>query len=332
MEKTLRFAILGCGGISAVHAEAIGMTEGAELAACYDISGERAAVFADRYGITAFADRDQLFRSDIDVICVCTPSAFHSSDAAEALLRGKHVILEKPMSLTSEEADTVISASEKSGKLVSVISQARYADDIREARKVLENGALGNIGSVNLFMRYWRDAEYFSGSVWRGRKSMEGGGALMNQGIHGISLLRYLCGEPVVVSATAATITHPIETEDTICALLRYNNGAHGVIEASTCSWPGFCRRIEIYGDKGYMVITEDRITRLKTVDTDYTIPGNEAPVYRGYPGRMEPILHARQISELVSAVNNGGQLIMNGYEGKADIKLIETIYSAAGI
>ena len=332
MEKTLRFAILGCGGISAVHAEAIGMTEGAELAACYDISGERAAVFADRYGITAFADRDQLFRRDIDVICVCTPSAFHASDAAEALLRGKHVILEKPMSLTSEEADTVISASEKSGKLVSVISQARYADDIREARGVLDNGVLGNIGSVNLFMRYWRDAEYFSGSVWRGRKSMEGGGALMNQGIHGISLLRYLCGEPVVVSATAATITHPIETEDTICALLRYNNGAHGVIEASTCSWPGFCRRIEIYGDKGYMVITEDRITRLKTVDTDYTIPGNEAPVYRGYPGRMEPILHARQISELVSAVNNGGQLIMNGYEGKADIKLIETIYSAAGI
>ena len=331
MEK-VRFAILGCGGISRVHAEAINMTADAVLVACYDISEKRTAEFAGEFGIYACHDRDEFFDLDTDVIAVCTPSACHSSDAVEALTHGKNVILEKPMSLTSAEADTVIGAAEKNGKHVSVISQTRYADDIQKAKRIISGGELGKINSVNLFMRCWRDTEYFSGSEWRGRKSMEGGGALMNQGIHGVSLLRFLTGEPEVISASAATMTHPIETEDSICALLRYENGAHGVIEASTCSWPGFCRRIEIYGDGGYLEITEDRITRLRTRTTDYTISAAEVPVYRGYPGKIDPTLHARQIAELVYILRHGGKLLMDGYEGRADIELIGKIYKAAGI
>ena len=116
MEK-VRFAILGCGGISRVHAEAINMTDDAVLVACYDISEKRTAEFAGEFGIYACHDRDEFFDLDTDVIAVCTPSACHSSDAVEALTHGKNVILEKPMSLTSAEADTVICAAEKNGKI-----------------------------------------------------------------------------------------------------------------------------------------------------------------------------------------------------------------------
>lgn len=323
----LNFAIYGCGVISKTHAAALQDIKGAQLTACADFNPAAAESFAHNHCIQMLPDWKALLQSkDIDAVCICTPSGTHAPLAIEALNAGKHVVLEKPMALNTAQCDEIIAAAERTHTRITVISQLRTSPDIIRAKELLQRNALGKIVMCQLHMCYYRPDTYYQGS-WRGTKAMDGGGALMNQGIHGVDLLRYLMGPVKQLKSVVRTLLHDIEVEDAAAAALEFESGAIGVITASTATHPGYDREIKIYGTRGGMEFKEDKMVRL-------VLDGVEQPCgefvsagaatsnllldYRG---------HARQLDAFVRAIGGENTVYSDQFDGKQAVELIETIY-----
>ncbi|MBE6650028.1 MAG: Gfo/Idh/MocA family oxidoreductase [Ruminococcaceae bacterium] len=329
--KRFGFAIWGCGAISKIHAEAICSIDGARLVGAYDINGDALKKFCVDFGIEAFRDIDTLLESaDIDAVCICLPSGLHHEAALRCIESGKNVVIEKPIALTSEEADDITKKAEKKGVFVTVISQLRFSEAARRVKDIVDSGKLGTITLGNAHMKYWRSDEYYETSKWRGTWKMDGGGALMNQGIHGVDLLQYFMGKVVSVLAVAKTLVHKIETEDTLTAVLEYENGAVGTIQATTSVYPGYNRRIEICGSKGSVVLCEDRIEicdvegeeKPKTEDRLYSTAGS--------PMNMDSNLHALQLKSFIEDVITKRTPLLDAREGKKSVDIICAIYKSA--
>ena len=333
MERCFKFGIIGCGLISHVHAAAIASLPQATLAGVSDNNRERAEAFAAQYGVRAYENTTKLLEDpDVDVVCICTPSGFHAEGAQEALQHGKHVVLEKPMALTTESAKAVVESCKQYDCLLTVISQWRFAPSFAYVKQLLDEKKLGNLVMCSLRMKYWREPTYYSESPWHGTKKFDGGGALMNQGIHGVDMLQYLLGNAKVLQGRAKTMYHNIEVEDTAAALLEFDNGALGVIEASTCTYPGFDRRWEIHGDRGYIVIQEDSIRELM-IDGKYVdVPemGSPAMSSAADPGKIEYKYHASQLQNLMDAICGKAVLRCSAEDGYRAVKLIEDVYSSS--
>ena len=328
-DKILNFGILGCGMIADFHAQAIKSLDNATLIAATDAVTDLAVSFADKYGIRAYKTfEDMLEDEQIDAVCICTPSGFHAENALAALKAKKHVVLEKPMAFTSSKAQEIAQAANNSGCILTVISQLRFSEDIQRVKKLMNEEAFGKIVFCDLYMKYWRSPEYYSSSDWKGTRKLDGGGALMNQGIHGVDILLYLAGNAKVLSAKNATLFHDIEVEDVTASLLEFESGALGVIEASTCSNPGFERRIEITGTKGSVVLLENKIDKLM-INGETLIDGISETVAKtaSDPMAMSCSLHALQINNFVNAVFGAEKLLIDSYEGSKAVNLIEEIY-----
>ena len=239
-KKIVRFGILGCGMIARFHADAIDSLENAQLLGAASANPDSAKAFAEARGIQAYESYEAMLADPkIDAVCICTPSGFHAENALQALRAKKHVVLEKPMAFTAAECQQIKEAADKSGCVLTVICQLRFSKDVQRIRKLLAENAFGKLVFCDLYMKYWRDPAYYASSNWKGTKEFDGGGALMNQGIHGVDLLLYLVGDAKVLCAKNKTHFHDIEVEDLSVAMLEFENGALGVIEASTCSNPG---------------------------------------------------------------------------------------------
>ena len=191
-EKTVRFGIVGCGMIAHFHMRALLAIGGeASPAACFDAHAPAARAFAEQYGLTAVPSLEELLAGSlVDAVCLCTPSGLHTAQAIQALQAGKHVVVEKPMSLTLADADRLIETAGTTGRKVCVISQLRYQPAVQAVKHALETGAFGQVVSARLSMPYYRSREYYRNGSWRGTWALDGGGALMNQGIHGIDVFR----------------------------------------------------------------------------------------------------------------------------------------------
>ena len=328
--KKIKIAILGCGMIGDIHASAIlELSDICELWAICDVNPVRAEEYGKKYNTRAYSDYAQMLKeSEIDAISICTPSGMHADQSIAALEAGKHVLCEKPLALCAADAQRVCDAEKKAGKLVSVVFQTRYEKDIRELRRVIADGRLGQLVFCDLYMKYWRDPSYFAQSPWRGTFAMDGGGALMNQGIHGIDIMHYLCGAPRLLTAKVKTLVHSIETEDTAVAAVEYPSGALGVIQASTSANPGFDRRIEIHGSRGYATIVNATLEKLY-VDgcflvnrlVDFT-PGTASD-----PTKMSHDKHTLQIANFVRSILGEETLASTSQDGLAAVSFIEEIY-----
>lgn len=332
MEK-MRFGILGCGTIAATHARAIQSLPEAELAGVADKNPEAAKRMGEAFGVPVYENEEALFGDEsIQGVCICTPSHLHEKNALDALSHHKHVVLEKPMALNAEAADRVLQGCLENHCLLTVISQLRFAPEIRRVKALLKKGAFGKLLFCNLSMRYWRSPEYFSSSSWRGRLQYEGGGALMNQGIHGMDVLQYLLGTPKVLKGKIHTLHHDVEVEDTASALLEFDQGVLCTVQASTCAWPGFDRRLEIHGDKGFAVLKEDRIEQLETPEEkiDRRAQGMEEKDASRQPAIHDYTLHALQIANLIAAVRGKALLAVDAGEGRKAIRMIEAIYQSS--
>lgn len=325
------FGILGCGMIAGVHANAILGIPEAELVGVADARAESAERFAAAHGVSYYQTYEQMLSDpDLDVICICTPSGFHAQNALAALEHGKHVVLEKPMALSVESADEIVAACNRTGKLLTVISQLRFSEDVRKVKQLLKENAFGKISLCSLYMKYYRSEEYYASSPWKGTRAHDGGGALMNQGIHGVDLLEYIVGPVKEVTGKVKTLSHKIEVEDTAVAMLEFENGALGVIEASTCAYPGFERRLEIHGDRGYVLLKNNQIKEM-TVNGEKVLI--DAPVSHmntaSDPTNLSCEMHRRQIQNLLAAIRGEEPLVVDASEGRKAIRLIETIYQA---
>jgi len=330
--KKVRFGILGCGMAARLHAGAISAIDDGVLCAVCDADGKRAADFAKEYGekVQVFDDFDAMLAADIDAVCICTPSGYHADQAIRALQSGKHVAIEKPMALCTQDADRIISACKNSGRLCTVILQNRFSDDVDRVKNLIDGGAFGKLVFCDLYMKYWRDDEYYRQKSWRGTLSLDGGGALMNQGIHGVDLLHYLVGDSTVLTARCKTVLHDIEAEDMAIAMLEFENGAEGVIEASTCAYPGFERRLEIIGTKGSVIFKENRIERLM-------IEGKGAEKFdvgvksgASTPDAIGFEKHAVQLGNFAAAILGKETLAVSANDGRLALRVIEDIYIKA--
>lgn len=327
---TTGFGIIGCGMISKFHARALGAIDGARLAGVFDPNPEAMARAAQAYGVRAFASMEAILACpEIDAVCVLTPNGLHAPIALQALAAGKHVVVEKPMAITLEDADKLVAASEAAGLKVCVISQLRFSPAVQAVKRALEEGYFGRIVSASLSMKYYREASYYNASGWRGTWAMDGGGALMNQGIHGVDLLQYLAGPVRRLSAVCKTQTRPIETEDSAAAILEFENGAVGTLEASTTCYPGYPRRLEICGDRGGVTLEEEDILKW-----DLPCPKPDLAAHLSAassdPSAIDARGHERQLRNMVAAIQTGEKLLVDAREGRKPVKIILSVYESA--
>ena len=326
----LNFVVIGTGMISSTHADAIENIDRANLLGVFDKSTDRAEEFAKKYSIKAYDSYEAVLSdSSVDAVCLCTPSGFHAQQARDALENGKNVVVEKPLALAKEDCDRVIETVKKTGKTLTVICQLRFSEDVQTLKKLYDENAFGTVSLCDLYMKYWREPSYYSDSVWRGTKALDGGGALMNQGIHGVDLLLYITGGANLVSARAKAAFHDIEVEDTGVALLEYGNGAFGVIEGSTCAYPGFARSLEIHGSNGCAILKDGILEKLIVNGEDLTPDNSDKakPASASSPAITDFALHKKQLENFIGAINGEEELLIDAYEGRKAVALITDIY-----
>jgi UDP-N-acetyl-2-amino-2-deoxyglucuronate dehydrogenase len=332
--KTAGIGIIGCGMISNWHANAISKIRGARLVGVTDLNEAARLSFASRYGVRAFDSVEEMLRcEEVDIVSICTPSGLHAQLAVMAANAGMHVIIEKPMALNLKEADEVIIACEKNKVKMEVISQLRFTDAVSRLKKAVDDGLLGRLVSGDVYMKYYRSQEYYDKGGWRGTIKMDGGGALINQGIHGIDLLLHIMGPVRSVFANARTLTRKIEVEDTAAALLEFENGALGVIQGTTSIYPGSPRRLEISGDKGTITLEEDTIASWaiegRELPEDVTL-GHTKTASANNPSDIGIEGYVLQIADMIAAVRDGRKPIVDEYEGRKPIELIMAIYESS--
>ena len=280
-----RFALVGAGVIGKQHGLVMNqLADQLELVAVVDTDLSRAeALAAERSGRAYASLADALRAEEVDVVSVCVPTGLHGVVAIEALEAGKHVIIEKPAEVTVEKTDEIIAAQNRAGTLVSVISQHRFDPATEIAVAAIEAGELGRLTSGIASIDWWRGQSYYDSGDWRGTWELDGGGAMMNQGVHTVDLLIAAMGRPVEVFAYTGTLAHErVETEDVAVAVVKFESGALGVIHATTAAYPGLSARVQVHGDKGSLVIDNDELTYIHRAayaggETDVAYGANSA-------------------------------------------------------
>ena len=334
------FGIVGCGMISEFHARAIADTSGAKLVACVDRVPEVAARFAEKHAVKSYSGLPQFLNDPaIDIVTICTPSGHHMEAAVAAAKAGKHVIVEKPLEVTLTRCDKIINACRKNNVVLSTIFPSRFHSSSMALKKAIDQGRFGRLTLGDAYVKWFRTQEYYDSGQWRGTWALDGGGALMNQAIHSVDLLTWLMGPVAEVSATTATLAHErIEVEDVATASLRFENGALGVIEATTAAFPGWLKRIEIHGSHGSACLEEEDIktwqfAKMTTVDkklvaalADRTSSGGGA----SDPAAIGHAAHAHQFKDVIKAIKQGSNPKIDGHEGRRSVEIILAIYKAA--
>ncbi|MFC4601839.1 Gfo/Idh/MocA family protein [Cohnella hongkongensis] len=284
MASKIRFGLIGCGAVASAHAAAISSLPNAELVAVAGKSQERLASFAEAWGLEGHADfRQLLHRDDIDAVGICTPSGSHGDIAILAAEAGKHAIVEKPIEIALAKADETLAAFRSRGLRLGVISQHRFDPDVVRLKALLDAGGLGRPVLASACVHWYRDQAYYDSGGWRGTWAGDGGGVLINQGIHTVDLLLHLLGPVAEVAGHAATMTHErMETEDTAVALLRFACGALGTLSCTTSAYPGFPARIEIIGSAGSALLEGEALTKLYRNKGDGSPGVNEAEDRQG--------------------------------------------------
>lgn len=330
----LGFGIIGCGLISKFHAQAIERARGGSLIAVSDMNMERAEEFARHYDVEAFDDyKKMLAHPKVDVVCICTPSGLHGPLIVEVANAGKHVVVEKPLAITMAEGRAALSACKENKVKLAVISQLRFAPTLQQAKATIDEGKLGIPLLGDAYMKYYRSQDYYTQGGWRGTWAMDGGGALMNQGIHGIDLLLWMMGPVKQVWGQAETMAREIEVEDTAVAAVRYCSGAMGVIQGTTSVYPGYNRKLEFHGDKGTIAFEEERIVRWDLAEEeDKVFVEDKEQELSGArdPGAISSEGHYRQIQDMVDAIREDREPLVSGVDGLRAVQLILAIYQSS--
>ena len=333
MKKKYGFGIVGCGVISKWHIAAINAIEDAYLVGVFDNYRPGAEKAADEHSCRLFETYEEMLNCDeVDIISICTPSGTHAPLTIKAANHKKNVIVEKPMAITNSQLDELIGAVEQNGVKLAVISQLRFTDAIQKVKKAIEDGELGDIVLGDIYMKYNRSQEYYDSSGWRGTWEMDGGGALMNQGIHGIDLLQYLLGGVKSVMSMCRTLARDIEVEDTANVLVEFKNGAIGVIQGTTSVEPGYPRIIQISGTRGTVEITEDIITRWDVDGKSLLVDNSATSNVQSFrdPQGLDSNSHLLQVKDFISAIAQSRAPLVDLYEGKKPVEIILAAYESS--
>ena len=339
--QKLNFGIIGLGAIADKHAPAIKALRGGKLHSCYSRSAKKADIFSGTHGCEPYSDlKHFLADPDLDIVSVCTPSGAHLEPGVAAARAGKHVIMEKPLEVTPARCRRVIQACTQNRVKLVTIFPSRVKDVNIAMKDALQRGRLGKPVSASCHIRWYRPQSYYDSGAWRGTWNLDGGGCLMNQGIHNVDLLIWLMGDVAEVSAYMSRPTRKrIEVETNLVAALKFKNGALGTIVASTETYPGYPKTLEINGTKGTVASVEEDL-----VSWDFATPRPEdkrilkkfSEKTNASGGSSDPMAisfegHQRQFQELADVLQGRKRkLSCDGHEGLRSVKLVCAIYKSA--
>lgn len=334
--KPLRFAVMGCGRISGQHCGplASGNVTDAELTAVCDVKPDRAERIARKYGVPGFASLEALMTAvgdRVDVITVLTESGSHARHTIEAAGYGRHVVVEKPMALTLADADAMIRTCDDHGVKLFVVKQNRFNAPVMRLREALEAGRFGKLVMGTVRVRWCRDQAYYDLDPWRGTWALDGG-VLTNQACHHVDLLQWMMGDVETVFAKSRTALVAVETEDTAVAMLRFSNGALGVVEATTAARPDNLEAaISILGEQGTVEIGGIAVNAMKV--WQFAGPAGDAP--DGAEGDAPPPPnvyghgHQAYLNHVVDCILNNAKPLVDGREGRRSLELISAMYES---
>jgi predicted dehydrogenase len=315
--------LIGAGNISDTHARAA-LAAGLRIAGVHGGNRDKARTLADRYETTAFDSLDALLaQPSLDLVIIGSPSGRHAEQAIAAARRGRHVLVEKPLDITTARIDALAQEVERSRITLGVIFQDRLKPDVVAIKRRLDAGELGTPLVATAEVKWFRPPEYYSASRWRGTWALDGGGALVNQGIHTVDLLLHLLGPVSRVTGVTATRYHAIEAEDTATALLEFANGAQGTIDVTTAAFPGSPRRVRIAGTAGSLWLEGDRLVTTGAPGTD-PIENASSPVV------SDVAAHQRIIEDFMAAIRDGRAPVCDVHEGRRSVEIVAAAYRSA--
>jgi predicted dehydrogenase len=330
MMARVGYLIVGAGAISAQHIEAIRITDGAYVAGVCDASPERAQAAGERWGVPWSADLGEgLAWSDVDAAAICTPSGLHAEQALAALRSGKHVLIEKPIALSLGDADRIVMEARSRDLLVSTVSQRRFEPAVQTIRQVLSDGALGPLAFVEGLTLDYRPQQYYDSAAWRGTHAFDGG-ALMNQGIHMVDLVRWLAGPIVLVAGQAATVAKKMEAEDTATAAVVFASGALGSLVATTCAYPGVPHELRIHGERGYIHLRGEDLADWEVPGVPRPEPAQESAGPAAATWGTTFVGHARQYRDVTSAIAAHTPPAISGVDGRETLAVVLAVYESA--
>jgi predicted dehydrogenase len=330
---TTHIGLIGSGNITQTHARAARSIPTAKIAAIYGTNPQTVARLAAEHQAKPYEDFAAfLAHKPMDLVILGTPSGLHAEQGIAAAQHGLHVLTEKPLDISTKNADALIAAADKANVKLAVIFQDRLKPNIQLLKQWLDRGLLSKPLIIDARVKWYRPPDYYSNSKWRGTFALDGGGALINQAIHTVDLLLYLLGDVTRVQARTAAVLHKIEAEDTAVATLEFASGAVGTLLATTAAYPGYPRRIEITATEGTVILEQDRI-----ITADFRNPPDLAAISTGDSNQSSSSAavtdingHKAILEDFLRAVASNTEPICNGREGRRSLALVEKIYAAA--
>lgn len=338
-QKQYGIALVGAGVIAPVHTEAISAIPNARLVAVCDVVKDKADALAAKYGAEPCYDlKDVLARDDVDIVDVVVWSGRHSGVGVQAAQAGKHVFVTKPIDVTLEAIDRLIEACDENGVKLGTVHQFRSYPSYRAAKDAVAGGAMGKMVIGNAFVPWYRAQSYYDGDEWRGTWQWDGGGALMNQGVHYVDLIQWIMGGVKEIFAYADIAAHHdrIEIEDVAVAAVRFQDDSIGTIQASTSVYKGMPARMDLHGEKGNILLVSDEITYW---DVEGTPQPKETGKSAGTTGAADPKAalrrpaidaHVEQIGAFVRAIDEGTSPMIDGREARKAVEINLAIYKSA--
>lgn len=334
----MNFAIVGCGVIAFTHATALKAlaSEDCSLYAVCDIDEEKAAAFAQSHGAKkVYAHYQDMVRDpNVDIVCVCVPSGIHGEVCIAAARANKAIVCEKPMEISLAKIAEIVVAVRDAGVKMQCIFQRRMMPVAIAVRNAVAGGQLGKICLAGADLRYWRDQDYYDSAGWRGTWELDGGGALMNQGIHGIDLILWMLGEyKVTLQGQASTVARRIPVEDTAAAVLQLEGGGLCVIQGCTTAYPGYSSTFYIHGEKGSIVFNDEGILQWSFWDEATAPPRPDMGEKVGGasdPAALGAYGHIRLLRDIAIAVREDRSPLIPPEDAAFAIKVICGIYHSS--
>lgn len=330
----LSFALVGCGRIAKRHSELLGNGQigGARLTAVCDLDFEKARRIGEQFSVPWFTDMHEMMsKSTVDVVVVLTESGNHAKHVIQLAQYGKHIVVEKPMALTLDDVDAMIHACDTAGIKLFVIKQNRFNVPVLKLREAMEGNRFGKLVLGTIRVRWCRDQKYYDQDAWRGTWALDGG-VLTNQASHHVDLLEWMMGEVDSVFAKSTTALVNIEAEDTAVVILKFRNGALGIIEATTAVRPNDLEgSISILGEKGTVEIGGFAVNKMKVWNFTEVQDGDTdvMKTYSVNPPNVYGFGHQAYYEHVVDCIQNKKQQLVDGLVGRRSIELINAIYES---
>ncbi len=346
MEK-LKTAIIGCGKVTDLHANALAMLKESDFRAVYSRTAAKANQYAQKYGVTGYCDLEEMIAGEkLDMIIVCTPHPCHAEPTIKAAKLGVHVLVEKPLASSLQDCDAMLDAAEQAGIKLGTVCQRRFYAPCQRIRKAIDDGKIGKPILGTVYMLGWRDRAYYESDAWRGTWNAEGGGVLVNQAPHQLDLLQWYMGPIEELSAFWGNLNHPyIEVEDTAAAVIRFKNGGIGNIIVSNSQNPALFGKVMIHGDNGASVGVQTDggamfIAGMSSITeppiNDYwTVAGEENLLEKWQKEDCEffnsinamEYYHRLQIQDFLQAVLQDRQPLITGRDGRKTVEIFTAVY-----